>query len=130
MPRRLLARAQPLDPGVDLPIGDRPLAKQPLLGAPEPALVVRGAQVLGRRHLLADRPAAALAETLDSHERRDREHARLPALVVRLVAPRDDDGAEAVHPAQIVNPVRPETISRALAGARHAGSTCRGTWLL
>ena len=100
-----LTGEQPLDPRIDLAGRDRALAQEPLLGAPQPALVVRGVQVVLGLHLLADRAPAALAEALDADDRRHRERPHLPLLLVRLVTAGHDDGAEAVHPAHVVDPV-------------------------
>ena len=102
-----------------------PLREQPLLGAPEPALVVRGAQVVLRVHLLPDRAPAAAAEPLDPDERRDRERPRLPGLVVHRVRARADDRPEPVHAAHVVDAVDGATISRSPHRSSEAWSARR-----
>ena len=105
-----LARAEPRDPRVDVVVLDRPAAEQPLLGAPEPALVVAGGQVLGRLHLLADRAARTRTQPLDPDERRKREHAQLPRVMRRPARIRGDNRTEPVHPAHVVHPVREDSL--------------------
>ena len=78
--RHGLAVTEPLDPGIHLAVRDGALPEQPLLVAPEPALVVRRPQVVLGIHLLPDRAAAALPEPLDADDRRDREDPDLPRL--------------------------------------------------
>jgi hypothetical protein len=96
-----------------LPAADRPLAQLALLGAPEPALIVGGRQVVDRVHFLDGRAVARpRAQTLQIHQLAQREDARLPALVERRLATRRDHRAEPVHAAQIVDAVhRPPTIA-------------------
>ena len=104
-PGRRLAGAQPLDPRVHLAGRDRPLPQQPLLGAPQPALVVGGTEVVLGIHLLPDRASAPPADPLDADERRHRERPPLPGLVVDGIGAGNDDRAEAVHATHVVNAV-------------------------
>jgi hypothetical protein len=100
------AGGEPLHHVLDLPGSDRPLAQQALLGAPQPALIVGGRQVVDRVHFLDGRAATRpRAQTLQVHQLEQGEDARLPALVIRRLVTRRDHGAEPVHAAQIVDAV-------------------------
>ena len=101
-----LAGLEPPHHLLDIPGGDRALSLQAPLGAEQPPLVVRGRQIISRVHLLAGRPSPGpSAQALEAHQHLDREHPRLPALVVGQLAARLDDRAKPVHPAHVVRAV-------------------------